>query len=133
MNATRAYMREQNRRYGPHLVRIPNPDWPLDAFSVGHLPSEVWRSRQYLVVIWQQGDYERLSVNRTELVAGSVNRFKEDISWEDLQRLKAECGRGECWCVEIYPADHHLVNVQNMRHLFVLKDAPEYAWKQGER
>lgn len=129
MNALKAAMREKSRRYGQTLERIPEEAWPDSVRFTDHRVTEVWRSRHFLLIAWQQGDYERLTINRAALVPGSSIRFTDAITWDDLQRLKAECGRGDCWAVELFPADAHLVNVQNMRHLFVLREAPDYAWK----
>jgi hypothetical protein len=71
---------------------------------------------------------ERLTICRTT-VDPSAARWLEGIGWDDLQRLKRECGRGERWAVEIFPADSEVVNVANMRHLWVLPEAPSFAWR----
>jgi hypothetical protein len=55
-------------------------------------------------------------------------RFVDGIAWEDLQRLKAEIGKGDYCAVEIYPRDRDLVNVANMRHLWLLPEVPGYCW-----
>jgi hypothetical protein len=33
------------------------------------------------------------------------------------------------WAVEIYPADGDVVAVANMRHLWLLPEAPAFAWR----
>lgn len=49
----------------------------------------------------------------------------------DLQRLKRECGRGDLDAVEVYPRDCDVVNVANMRHLFVFESCLlPYVWRR---
>ena len=62
-------------------------------------------------------DVVRLSINRTTL--GANGRWDENITWDDLQRLKREAGYGDKDAVEVFPADVDVVNVANMRHLWV--------------
>jgi hypothetical protein len=33
--------------------------------------------------------------------------------------------------VEVYPPDEAVVNVANIRHLWLLAEAPAYAWNNG--
>lgn len=127
------YLKHQNRRYGAALAPIPEEDWPAPSMlgrrGIWTYPTEVWRSREFLLLVYREDSgYERLSVLRTELALDG--RYRDGIDWDTLQRLKAECGRGACWAVEVFPPDGDVVNVQNMRHLFVLKQAPAYAWRQ---
>ena len=91
-------------------------------------PQEVWRSKSFLVQVFKEADgVTRLSVIRTAVrVDGD---WADGISWDDLQRLKSECGRGSLDAVEVYPADGEVVNVANMRHLWVLPVRLSFAWK----
>ena len=70
---------------------------------------------------------ERLSICRTAITG---DRWTDGISWNDIQRLKHECGRGDKFAVEIYPADKDVVNVANMRHIWILDEPPVYAWRK---
>jgi hypothetical protein len=58
-------------------------------------------------------------------------RPRDGIGWDDLQRLKGEAGYGEYCAVEIYPPDADVVNVANMRHLFILKSPPAMMWRDA--
>lgn len=113
------------------LHPVPADQWPQDPIYPGRAPEEVWLSRDYLLMVYRDGAYQRLSVVRT--VTDPTGRFAGEIPWEDLQRLKRECGRGDCWAVEVFPADAEVVNIQNMRHLFLLPGPPEYGWRAEER
>ena len=111
-----------NRSFPVELVRVPPEDWTGTFRPTGI--SEVWRSREFLVQVYTHEAAERITVSRTEVVG---ERWREDISWDDLQRLKRECGRGDRCAVEIFPPDSEVVNVASMRHLW-LCDPPPFMW-----
>lgn len=60
----------------------------------------------------------RLTVNRTEM--GRDGRWRDGITWDELQDLKRQAGYGEAMAVEVYPPDSEVVNVANMRHLWIV-------------
>lgn len=44
--------------------------------------------------------------------------------------MKAEIGRGDLFAVEIFPPDVDIVNIANMRHLWVVPaEMVPFAWK----
>ena len=116
----------ENRRHPEALAEIPPHRWPAD---VSRSIEKVWRSREFLVQLYNSRGHLRLSVNRTRLLGNG--RWDDGISWDELQRLKAEAGFGERWAVEVYPADDDVVNVANMRHLWLLAERPAFAWHEG--
>jgi len=119
----RRALEAENQRWPLALKQIPRAEWP-DYRPPGI--KEVWRSRGFLVQVFDdKSGLERLSVCRTSVTNGD---WKEDIQWEELQRLKRECGRGEKDAVEIFPADRDVVNVANMRHLWLTGELP-FKWK----
>jgi hypothetical protein len=92
---------------------------------------EVWRSREFLVQVFQEGDgIVRASINRTSVNSGN-GRWLDGISWDELQRVKREIGRGHRDAVEVFPADRDVVNVANMRHLWIFTEPLQYAWRKG--
>lgn len=124
----RAYLKRENAKWPPYLVQVPKELWPSTATSNTER-IEVWRSRQYVVQVFSETDgVERLSIIRTELLPNG--RFAENITWDELQEIKTETGRGGKFAVEIFPASNDLVNVANMRHLWVLPEAPAFAWRR---
>jgi hypothetical protein len=92
-------------------------------------PREVWRSAGFLVQVYHEGLYARLTVCRAALNPTGT-RWADGISWDELQRLKRECGRGDQWAVECFPPDEQVVNDANMRHLWLIAEPP-YGWKRG--
>lgn len=135
IQANRAQRRElerENASRPSYLVEVPRTEWPEALLFADRGPVMVWRSRNFLVQKFE--DYKgsalcRLSICRTNVQG---NEWKDGITWEELQILKAQCGYGDDWAVEVFPADLHVVNVANMRHLWILPSMPDFAWgKQG--
>jgi hypothetical protein len=71
-----------------------------------------------------------MTVNR--VVYRTNGNADGNISWDDLQRIKREIGRGEMYAVEVYPRDADLVNVANMRHLWLFDEPLDCGWFGGE-
>ena len=92
-------------------------------------PVEVWASRDWLVQIFADPAGERITVNRTTM-APRGGRWLDGISWDELQQLKHNVGRGDKWALEVYPPNDCVVNVANMRHLFVVDEPPAFAWNR---
>lgn len=120
-------LRRDNLTYPEHLVEIPRDRWPMVRGWTGSIIVSVWRSRRFTLFVWDQGGVTRLSVQRTEWDERK-QRFRDDISWDDLQRLKSEAGFGQQCAVELYPPDDEVVNVANMRHLFITP-RPVFMWR----
>lgn len=126
-------MREQAKAWPEELAPIPREEWP--AQRGGSHPVAVWRSRQYLVQVFEERsvgflDVLRLSVNRT--TRATAGGWEQNIPWEDLQRLKREAGYGDHYAIEVYPRDRDVVNVANMRHLWVLSAPLGIGWFDGD-
>lgn len=107
--------------------------WPNNAPSAPANLKEVWRSADFLVQVYDDENVpgvQRLSICRTSVATNG--HWSDRITWDDLQRLKDECGRGDRQAVEIYPANEHVVNVANLRHLWVLPlgTSMPFAWRK---
>lgn len=127
---TRAERRElerHNAKLPVALQEIPKADWPITA-NTDSTRLRAWRSRHWLVQEFSAPApaVVRLSVNRTTVTDG---RWEDGISWDELQAIKREIGYGAQQAVEIYPADRDVVNVANMRHLWILAEPLAFAWK----
>ena len=115
-------LQEENQKQSKILKRIPDNEIPTDKPKMF---KEAWRSQEFLVQVFEENGVERLSVVRSVL---KHDDWQDGISWDELQRLKNECGRGNKWAVEVYPEDNSVVNVANMRHLWILPNKPSFAW-----
>ena len=94
---------------------------------------EVWRCSRFLAQIYEDSGFTRISVIRADSrsVANydTTGRFSDGISWDELQWIKAQVGYGDRYAVELFPPDDEVTNVANMRHLWVLDEAPPFGWR----
>jgi hypothetical protein len=124
VDRARRHLRNENHRWPAHLVKVPRASWPEC------MPArlfEVWRSSGFLVQVFREpDDVVRLSIMTTWV--DDAGRSQDGISWDDLQRLKRECGFGDRDAVEVFPSDRDVVNVANMRHLWVLSSPLTFKW-----
>lgn len=129
-----ADMRTQAKDWPPHLVEVPESEWPL-APGIER-PQAIWRSRYYLAMRYPEAplglvEVRRLTINRVTL--GRDGHWDQGIPWEDLQRCKRETGHGNWYGVEIYPRERDVVNEANMRHLWLLSEPLKIGWFEGDR
>ncbi len=128
-DAHRKSLRDESALWPPTLTPIPPGEWPRQ--PPGQSPAVMaWRSQKFLVVLYNEGAGHRLTVNRTEFAPGPTFRWKDGITWDELMKVKAEAGFRDSWAAELYPPDDEVVNVANMRHLWLLKEAPPFGWKK---
>ena len=78
---------------------------------------EMYESKHFLVQVYREEFATRLSINRT---SRRGVRWKDGITFDELQSIKSAIGFGGHFAVECYPADHNLINDANMRHLFIV-------------
>ena len=123
--AQRRQLARDNAKQPAKLELVPRELWPTSTVDVDRL--RVWRSREFVVQEFtaRPPAVVRLSVNSTTL---SGDRWQDGITWDDLQRIKNECGYALYDAVEIYPAQTDVVNVANMRHLWVMREKVSFAF-----
>lgn len=110
---------------------------PFEEIPFDKLPSKtkdllrVYKNDKFLVQIRDEklNGNIRLTIN---LIHCKMNKGKpiwsDGITWEELMQIKNLVGYAKQWCVECFPPEKDIVNVANMRHLWVLKEPPEYGW-----
>lgn len=126
----RALQAEQHRHVEAlpeRLTLVPREEYP----RMERLPDQVWRSRKYLVQVYAEANpafpgLVRLSICRVKIKTGGG--WQEGLTWEELMQIKRECGFGDRQAVEIYPPDKDVVNVANMRHLWVFFAPISLGW-----
>lgn len=110
-----------------NFVKIPESDWPPGQFDANRM--EVWFNPFFLVQVFKENaGVIRLTINATNL--GKNGMWKDGIGWDELQQIKNALGYEDQDAVEIFPRARDLVNVANMRHLWVLPDLVPYAWRR---
>lgn len=121
----RRLLEKDNSKQPLALQQVPRNQWPDHPRS----PKEVWRSRDYLVQVYAEANgVERLSISSTSLQG---ERWADGLSWDDLMMLKRQSGRGDRDALEVYPADRDIVNVANMRHLWLPAEPVAFAWRKS--
>lgn len=120
----RAFLKKENAKYARSMEYIAAP-WP---YQPGCDVVGVWRSRDYLaqLVVEEKTKVMRLSIQRTML--NEKGDWEDRIPWEEMQRVKSEVGLGHALAVEVYPRDKDVVNVANIRHLFMVPVDFEIGW-----
>jgi len=125
--AQRQLLKKENAKWPTTLREIPREQWPSQPPQV----RRVLRSRNFLVQEFAAPlpAIARLSICRTTMVG---DRWMDGISWDELQDLKRQCGYDYRDAVEIFPSEHDVVNVANMRHLWILDQPFPLTWRRGE-
>jgi hypothetical protein len=108
------------------LEQLPRESW--DRSSQKDVKRiEVWLSRKYLVQVFEEAEgVLRVSVNRTTMRAD--DRWEENLVWDEMQEIKRQIGRADSYAIEVFPRDRDVVNVANMRHMWVLPAPLPIGW-----
>lgn len=126
----RRYLEKENQKQPTELRMMPREDWNKFDHSTSTLSAqriEVWRSYKHLVQVFQEKDgLLRMSVNRARI--GRGGDWDDGLHWEELQDIKRQIGRGHMYAIEIFPAALDVVNVANMRHLWILPEPLDIGW-----
>jgi len=113
-----------------HLEPVPRERWSEDAASGRR--SGVFLSRRFLVQVFQEENgIIRLSINRTKMRMDG--KWETGISWDELQYIKKEIGFGDMYAIEIYPPEKDVINVANMRHLWILPQPLNVGWSNDDQ
>lgn len=121
----RRKLRSDNKRRPATLTPIPKERWPEGPSSVPRL--EIWESKSFIVQLFFECGVERMSVNRTMV---KMNGDWEDgITWDELMECKRQIGRGDTYAIEVYPRDKEIVDVANLRHLWLMPEPLPYGWR----
>lgn len=118
----RVELAQYNRTFPETMQEQPVPT------ATGRPPRRAWRSRRFIALLFQEPHKPlRLSVCRAML--NEAGQYEDAVTWDDLQAVKSQCGFGAVDAVEIYPRDADVVNVANMRHLWLLPEGCPYTWR----
>lgn len=130
LKQTRAELAKESAKYGEAFVDMPISD---RAKANGTL--RALRNRHFLVQVYAiesaaakvaPGLMCRLSVSRCLL--NDRGDWLDGITWDQLQVIKDRVGFGQHDALEVYPANKDLVDVANIRHLWILREPLPWAW-----
>jgi hypothetical protein len=125
LKEAQAYLAKECAKYSDKFVLIPNPPQHQSESFV-----RAFRNCFFLVQEFnEQNDIVRLSIQRTRL--NSKGGWLDGITWDEIQKIKDDIGYHDKCAVEIYPPKDSIVNVANIRHIFILPEPPKYMWKKG--
>ncbi len=130
MRRTNKAIERARAHFGSRLQEIPEIDWPFVAVEFTARPLRVWCSRMFTAQLFDDGGRERLSISVARV--NERGGFQDGLTWDELQQLKCEAGFGERWAIEVYPPDSRIVNVSNIRHLWLLDSTPAVGWNLSE-
>ena len=123
----RRQLEKENAKRPEFLTPLDKGLWPVGSFED---PSriEVMISRKYLVQIFnEQNGTIRISCNRTSL--DQFGNWEENLSWDELMEIKRQAGYGDRYAVEVLPGDADIVNVANLRHIWIMPH-PIVGWRK---
>lgn len=108
-----------------NFSRVPQNKWPIGAASKKQF--DLHLSKDFLVSHYQEENgIIRLSINRTQRIG---DQWKDGITWDELQAIKNAVGYSGKDAVEVYPAEPDVVNVANIRHLWVMPQKIAFTWR----
>lgn len=121
-NILRRAMQKDVRQRPSILTEVNNSDVEYD----GPRPDRTWVSRDFLVSLYDDPTCLRMTVCRTQV--DNSGNWVDGITWDELESIKEIIGYGDMWGLEVYPPSDSIVNVANMRHIFLFPNKPEFAW-----
>jgi hypothetical protein len=119
-------MERECKNFPEHLVRVndlssfPGTYKNNDGQNKGLV--EIWASRYFFVRIFRHYDNtQRLSIHRTKFITEQC-KWVDGITWDEIQDIKRQCGRGGRRAYEIFPEDDNIINNGNYRHIWIPSD-----------
>ncbi len=130
--AVASELRKRAASWPEKLTPVDPSEWPPRREGQAEYPYAVWRSKRYLVQLYECKErfdgqrVVRLSVNYSTV--GADGGWGQGMSWDELQAIKYDVGFGDRYAIEVYPRDWDVVNVANMRHLWILVKPLPIGW-----
>jgi hypothetical protein len=125
------YAREEANKRPETLTLIPYERWPANYRQSTNAPMAAWESRKYLVQMYKAPDFKDIDARRLSICRVTLKgdgRWEENLTWEELMTVKRECGYSDWYAIEIYPRDRDIVNVANLRHLWMFDKPLPVGW-----
>lgn len=74
----------------------------------------IWKSEKYFAAAFQDKNCIRLDIKR--------NDESDGMTWDELQKIKDNCGFADKDAIEFYPANDAVINTGNWRHLYIFNE-----------
>lgn len=105
----------------------------------GKSHKEIKRIRKFIAEVNQRFGEKFVEIPREEIgrcqygtTIKDDGSFDDGISWDRIQQIKSAVGFGDYWGLEVFPTDKTLVNVSNIRHIWLFEERPPFAWSGEE-
>lgn len=120
------YILKDKSNYSKHFVDVTPKE--LHVSKSGAILTKVMRNKDFLVQFYQEPNKPlRLSISRTSLQ--DDGHWEQNITWDELQYVKNKVGFSMEDAVEIYPRSFDVVDVANIRHLWIVGDV-DFRWRK---
>lgn len=105
------------------IKEIPKSQWPT--YRPDHI-AKMFVTEKFGIQEYHENGQIRLTIHHLKR---DGKGWKDGITWDELQHCKRLVGYADKCAVEIYPPDNCLVNIANMRHLWIV-DPPAFMWQK---
>jgi hypothetical protein len=122
-----AHAAQEAQKRPATLTEIRRDLWPMSQTKQTH----VWHSRKFLVQMFDEEPFQGIDTRRISVCRVTLKNdgaWEEGLSWEELMQIKREIGFEDWYGLEIFPRDVDIVNVANMRHLWLLALPLSIGW-----
>lgn len=105
--------------YPDELTRVDENDPNMPYTSHAQDLDSVWRNKKFTVMVWNVPAGKKLSISRNTWDS-HTNRYHDGITWDEIMEIKRGCGFGEQNAIEFFPPDSQVINIANVRHIWLL-------------
>ena len=105
--------------YPEQLTRVAEDDPNMPYTSHAQDLDCVWRNKKYTVMVWNVPAGKKLTISRNTWDS-HTRRYHDGITWDEIMEIKRACGFGEQNAIEFFPPDSEVVNIANVRHIWIL-------------
>ena len=105
--------------YPEELTRVSEDDPNLPYTSHPQDLDSIWRNKKFTVMVWNVPAGKKMTISRNTWDSHAC-RYKDGITWDEIMEIKRGIGMGEENAVEFYPPDSEVINIANVRHIWIL-------------
>ena len=80
----------------------------------GEMSLAIWKSKDFRVHSYKDNGCIRLDI---EKIDGT-----DSITWDEMQKIKDDCGFANKDAIEFYPANDAVINTGNWRHIYIFNE-----------
>ena len=108
--------------YPEELTRVAEDDPNMPYTSHAQDLDSVWRNKKFTVMVWNVPAGKKLSISRNTWDS-HTRRYTDGITWDEIMEIKRGVGFGDKNAIEFYPPDDEVINIANVRHIWILPES----------